>query len=208
MKRLRFALFLLTTFTLASCGGSDDDSPEVIIDPVAELEKPTATTTLSLSNMPVIDGSDSTEPLRSLLVYRLLGINCQWLQNLHTNATWTIKPIWDELDADARTELQRILMNRNTHGSFVSLIDGEDDLIITARGVSRDEQKYADEKGVALTSYPIATSPSSRYRKSTLAKYATGRKWVATMRPSIPTSAMPTPGVRKRWRPSSWLASR
>ena len=156
MKRLRFSLFLLTTFTLASCGGSDDDSPEVIIDPVAELEKPTATTTLSLSNMPVIDGSDSTEPLRSLLVYRLLGINCQWLQNLHTNATWTIKPIWDELDADARTELQRILMNRNTHGSFVSLIDGEDDLIITARGVSRDEQKYADEKGVALTSYPIA----------------------------------------------------
>ena len=156
MKRLRFALILLTTFTLASCGGSDDDSPEVIIDPVAELEKPTATTTLSLSNMPVIDGSDSTEPLRSLLVYRLLGINCQWLQNLHTNATWTIKPIWDELDADARTELQRILMNRNTHGSFVSLIDGDDDLIITARGVSRDEQKYADEKGAALTSYPIA----------------------------------------------------
>ena len=156
MKQLRFALILLTTFTLASCGGSDDDSPEVIIDPVAELEKPTATTTLSLSNMPVIDGSDSTEPLRSLLVYRLLGINCQWLQNLHTNATWTIKPIWDELDTDARTELQRILMNRNTHGSFVSLIDGEDDLIITARGVSRDEQKYADEKGVALTSYPIA----------------------------------------------------
>ncbi|MBR5395461.1 MAG: substrate-binding domain-containing protein [Bacteroidaceae bacterium] len=156
MKQLRFALFLLTTFTLASCGGSDDDSPEVIIDPVAELEKPTATTTLSLSNMPVIDGSDSTEPLRSLLVYRLLGINCQWLQNLHTNATWTIKPIWDELDADARTELQRILMNRNTHGSFVSLIDSDDDLIITARGVSRDEQKYADEKGVALTSYPIA----------------------------------------------------
>ena len=156
MKQLRFALILLTTFTLASCGGSDDDSPEVIIDPVAELEKPTATTTLSLSNMPVIDGSDSTEPLRSLLVYRLLGINCQWLQNLHTNATWTIKPIWDELDADARTELQRILMNRNTHGSFVSLIDGEDDLIITARGVSRDEQKHADEKGVALTSYPIA----------------------------------------------------
>ena len=190
MKRLRFALILLTTFTLASCGGSDDDSPAVIIDPVAELEKPTATTTLSLSNMPLIDGSDSTEPLRSLLVYRLLGINCQWLQNLHTNATWTIKPIWDELDADARTELQRILMNRNTHGSFVSLIDGEDDLIITARGV-----RYA-------------TSPSSRYRKSTLARYATGRKWVATTRPSIPTSAMPTPGVRKRWRPSSWLDSR
>ena len=102
MKQLRFALILLTMLTLASCGGSDDErTPELIIDPVVELEKPTATTTLTLSNMPVIDGSDSTEPLRSLLVYRLLGIKCQWLQNLHTNATWTIKPIWDELDADA-----------------------------------------------------------------------------------------------------------
>ena len=147
MKQLRFALILLTSFTLASCGGSDDEpTPELIIDPVVELEKPTASTALTLSNMPVIDGSDSTEPLRSLLVYRLLGINCQWLQNLHTNATWTVKPMWDELDADARTDLQRILMNRNTHGSFVSLIDGEDDLIITARGISRDEQKYAEEK--------------------------------------------------------------
>ena len=219
MKRLRFALILLTTFTLASCGGSDDDSPAVIIDPVAELEKPTATTTLSLSNMPVIDGSDSTEPLRSLLVYRLLGINCQWLQNLHTNATWTIKPIWDELDADARTELQRILMNRNTHGSFVSLIDGEDDLIITARGVSRDEQKYADEKGVALTSYPIAkdafvfiVNPKNPVRNLTIEqiqKIYTGeiRNWKevggndATINPYILA-------VRKRWRPSSWLDSR
>ena len=153
MKQLRFALILLTSFTLASCGGSDDErTPELIIDPVVELAKPTASTALTLSNMPVIDGSDSTEPLRSLLAYRLLGINCQWIQNLHTNATWTIKPIWDELDADARANLQRILMNRNTHGSFVSLIDGEDDLIITARGISRDEQKYAEEKSVALTS--------------------------------------------------------
>ena len=157
MKQLRFALILLTSFILASCGGSDDErTPELIIDPVVELEKPTATTTLTLSNMPVIDGSDSTEPLRSLLVYRLLGIKCQWLQNLHTNATWTIIPMWEGLDTDARNSLQRILMNRNTHGSFVSLIDGEDDLIITARGISRDEQKYADEKGDALTSYPIA----------------------------------------------------
>ena len=64
MKQLRFALILLTMLTLASCGRSDDErTPELIIDPVVELEKPTASTTLTLSNMPVIDGSDSTEPL-------------------------------------------------------------------------------------------------------------------------------------------------
>ena len=55
-----------------------------------------------------------------------------------------------------KSTLQRILQNRNTHGSFVSLIDGENDIIITARGISRDEQKYADEKGVQLLSRPVA----------------------------------------------------
>ena len=138
---------------LASCA-SDDEKPLLIIDPVVELEKPTATTTLTLANMPVVDGSDSTEPLRNLLVYRLLGIDCQWQQNLHTDGTWTIKP--KELDEDNRNGLKRILKNSNTHGSFVSLIDGDDDLIITARGISRDEQKYADEKGVGIIAHPIA----------------------------------------------------
>ena len=140
---------------LASCA-SDDEKPLLIIDPVVELEKPTATTTLTLANMPVIDGSDSTEPLRNLLVYRLLGIDCQWQQNLHTDGTWTIKPIWNRLDEDGRSGLQRIVRNSNTHGSFVRLIDGDDDLIITARGISRDEQKYADEKGVGIIAHPIA----------------------------------------------------
>jgi phosphate transport system substrate-binding protein len=141
---------------LASCA-SDDEKPQLIIDPVVELEKPTATTTLTLANMPVVDGSDSTEPLRNLLVYRLLGVDCQWQQNLHTNGTWTIKPKWNEpADEDSRNGLKRILKNSNTHGSFVSLIDGDDDLIITARSISRDEQKYADEKGVGIIAHPIA----------------------------------------------------
>ncbi len=141
---------------LASCA-SDDEKPQLIIDPVVELEKPTATTTLTLANMPVIDGSDSTEPLRNLLVYRLLGIDCQWQQNLHTDGTWTIKPKWNEpADEDSRNGLKRILKNSNTHGSFVSLIDGDDDLIITARSISRDEKKYADEKDVAIIAHPIA----------------------------------------------------
>ena len=52
--------------------------------------------------------------------------------------------------------MQRILQNRNTHGSFVSLIDGENDIIITARGISLNEQTYASEKGVSLLSYPVA----------------------------------------------------
>ena len=48
------------------------------------------------------------------------------------------------------------MQNRNTHGSFASLIDGDNDIIITARGISRDEQTYANEKGVSLLSSPVA----------------------------------------------------
>ena len=158
MKIWRLAFAMLAAFSLASCSSDDNNNtPVLIIDPVeTNLEKPTATTTLSLSNAPVIDGSDSTEPLRNLLMCRLLGIECQWRQRLQTDATWCVIPQWYSLNGDDNKTLQRILQNRNTHGSFVSLIDGENDIIITARGISRDEQKYADEKGVALLSRPVA----------------------------------------------------
>ena len=121
-----------------------------------DLEQPTATTALSLSNAPIIDGSDSTEPLRNLLMCRLLDIDCQWLQHLETDGTWGVVPKWHSLSNEDNKTLQRILQNRNTHSSFVSLIDGENDIIITARGISRDEQKYADEKGIQLLSRPVA----------------------------------------------------
>ena len=122
----------------------------------SDLETPTSTTDLTLANAPIIDGSDSTEPLRSLLMCRLLGIECQWLQNLHTNATWSVIPVWSTLSQEDKHALQQILQNRNTHGSFVGLIDGENDIIVTARGISRDEKKYAEEKGVSLLSRPVA----------------------------------------------------
>ena len=147
---------MFAVFPLASCSDKED-APILIIDPVeVGLETPTATTALSLSNAPVIDGSDSTEPLRNLLMCRLLGIDCQWLQHLETNGTWGVFPQWHSLNDEDNKTLQRILQNRNTHGSFVGLIDGENDIIVTARGISRDEQKYADEKGAQLLSRPVA----------------------------------------------------
>ena len=156
LKTWRLAFAMLVAFSFASCS-TDDNKPVLIIDPVeTDLEEPTATTTLTLSNAPVIDGSDSTEPLRNLLMCRLLGIDCQWLQALQTDGTWCVMPQWHSLSNEDKASLQRILQNRNTHGSFVSLIDGENDIIITAREISRDERKYAEEKGVSLLSRPVA----------------------------------------------------
>ena len=103
-----------------------------------------------------MDGSDSTEPLWSLLMCRLLGVECQWYQKLATDGTWGVMPVWTTLSQGEKDAIQKILLNRNTHGSFVSLIDGDNDIIITARGISRDEQTYAAEKGVSLLSCPVA----------------------------------------------------
>ena len=156
MKQISFAFAFLAVLAFTSCGGSDDENSNVVVDPVPELEKPTAATALTLENSPIMDGSDSTEPLRTLLMCRLLGMECEWIQHLATDGRWGIVPLWYKLSDVDKTALQRILNNRNTHGSFVSLIDGENDIIITARGISRDEQKYADEKNVAITSCPVA----------------------------------------------------
>ena len=153
MKLWRIAFMMLAVFSLASCSSEDNNDNEVA-NP--DLERPTATTQLTLDNAPIMDGSDSTEPLRSLLMCRLLGIECEWMQRLQTNATWGVIPQWHKLSEETKATVQRILQNRNTHGSFVSLIDGENDIIITARGVSRDEQTYANEKGVSLLSHPVA----------------------------------------------------
>ena len=151
MKPLKLTLILLSVLSLISCGREDNNELTV-----PDLDMPTATTQLTLENAPIMDGSDSTEPLRSLLMCRLLGIECQWLQNLATDGTWGVTPVWTTLSEGEKDAIQKILLNRNTHGSFVSLIDGDNDIIITARGISRDEQTYAAEKGVSLLSYPVA----------------------------------------------------
>lgn len=157
-KKTIITALLAAMFGLVSCNSDSEfngNKPVLIIDPIETgLDEPTATTILSLSNAPITDGSDSTEPLRNLLMCRLLGIDCQWRQRLQTDATWCVIP--QNLSNEDNRALRRVLQNRNTHGSFVSLIDGENNLIITARGISRDEQKYADEKGVALLSRPLA----------------------------------------------------
>ena len=160
LQRTIITALLVAILGLTSCSSDSEpngNKPVLIIDPVETgLDKPTATTMLNLSNAPIIDGSDSTEPLRNLLMCRLLGIDCQWRQNLATDGTWGVAPQWHSLSDEDKKILQQILQNRNTHGSFVSLIDGDNDIIITARDISRDEQKYADEKGVALLSRPVA----------------------------------------------------
>lgn len=115
---------------------------------------------ITTSNFPVLDGSESTSPLRLILMCKLLGYDYEWQYSMFIqrpeDAPKYVEPDYT-CDEDTRRDLLlNRLLNNNTHGSFVNLIDDKVDIIITARSISRDEKAYAEEQGVTLLEKPIA----------------------------------------------------
>ena len=104
---------------------------------------------LTLENFPVMDGSTSTYPLTNLAAARLLGYDGGWVKK-----TTLISDIIETNLPDDFVK-QKLLLSQ-THGSFVNLIDGGADLILSARRMSNDEKDYADKAGVKLIETPIA----------------------------------------------------
>lgn len=111
---------------------------------------------ITISNFPVIDGSDSTDPLRDLLMCKILGFGYKWERSFTNLVTKEIRPQYT-CSAAEREHLEfNCLKHSNTHQSYINLIDGQVELVIAARSISRDEKAYADEKGVTLIEKPIA----------------------------------------------------
>ena len=113
------------------------------------------------SNFPVIDGSDSTEPLRLILMSKLLGFDYEWRKSIFGGQkpeehAYEVAPKYTGDKDEIRDLRVNRLLDSNTHGSFVNIINNKVELIITARSISRDEKVYADEKGVTLIEKPIA----------------------------------------------------
>lgn len=143
----KFSISLLIA-VIGCCFQNCKSNEDIPGDP----EKPVSTT-LTVRELPIIDGSDSTEPLRNILVSKLLGCEYEWLRNTPVINYLGLRKV----NINCSTyELSSKVINSNTHPSFVNLIDGKVDIIITARGISRDEAKYAEEKGVKLLQKPIA----------------------------------------------------
>lgn len=150
MKRLHSRLMIAAAMLCAATSCSADDIPEG-----DELLQG-----ITIANFPIIDGSDSTDPFRSILMCKILGFEYEWVR----------RPFTQEPDADIKTiqpeytcsenqqhHLRSVcLRHSNTHGSFVNLIDGTVELVIAARSISRDEKVYADDKNVTLIEKPIA----------------------------------------------------
>lgn len=134
---------------ICTCACSSEDSPTI-----------TPLPGITIDNFPVIDGSDSTEPLRDLLMCKILGYDYKWKRysisgepNSHLKYVYTEYTCTEDQWIYLRGEC---LKRSNTHQSFVNLIDDKVELVIAARSASRDEKVYADEKGVTLMEKPIA----------------------------------------------------
>jgi len=148
MNKKRFILILLSVFSVLLCKGENNTSS------TASLKD------ITVSNFPILDGSDSTSPLRYILMCKLLGFDYEWqaspfIQN-PDEAPKQVMPIYSCSEEEERELRTKRLLNSNTHKSFVNLIDDKVEVIITARSISRDEKAYAEEQGVTLIEMPIA----------------------------------------------------
>ncbi len=147
MKTIKKTVFLLWLACVSSC--SAEDTPET--SPLPDI---------TINNFPVIDGSDSIDPLRDLLMCKILGFGYKWERRPFTQDPQAdIKEIIPEYtcsEADRVYLESTCLKHSNTHQSYINLIDDKVELIIAARSISRDEKAYADEKDVTLIEKPIA----------------------------------------------------
>jgi phosphate transport system substrate-binding protein len=107
---------------------------------------------LTINNYPSVDGSTSTAPLNISVACKLLDIPFQWV-GAEFGASWDIKPYLKDNNA---TKFQEQVKSSQTHQSFINLIDGKADLILSARATSSDEKEYADAAGIHLIETPIA----------------------------------------------------
>ena len=137
---------MLALVPVMSCTDSAEESAKDTVEGLTPM------------NFPVMDGSDSTTPLRTILMCRLLGFDYDWVGSFFLQNPDGFK--WVVYNPNCSDEESKriadCMQENNTHQSFINLIDGNVELIIAARGLSRDETEYANNAGVSLMEKPIA----------------------------------------------------
>jgi len=153
--------------------GCGDDGATSTIPPS------TSTTVTSIDigavtdDMPVIDGSTSTEPMRALLYCGIVGLECEWADRWLTAEHATVEPTdidWDLMHWDDNGLSHRSMRSEDpvvdafftrvptsgTHGSYETLSAGDSDLIIVARAPTSEETASAGAAGVTFDLAPVA----------------------------------------------------
>ncbi len=109
---------------------------------------------LTIDNYPKVDGSTSAHPLQVLIACKLFNMEYVWFQGLFDN----IFRIWPKVDEPSDTSrfIVDSVVHNGTHQSYMNLIEGTADVIITAREPSDDETQMAELLNVQLMATPIA----------------------------------------------------
>jgi phosphate transport system substrate-binding protein len=111
---------------------------------------------LTTNNYPRVDGSTSAEPLQVLIACKLFDIGYSWVYlSFWFDYPYHLMPACD-LQPDVGRFITENIHHSGTHTSFVNLIEGYADFIITARTASADELHLADSLNVGLIETPIA----------------------------------------------------
>ena len=138
-------LLLFAALVYTSCNNGEK---ERVILPWVYIEG------LTIDNYPIIDGSTSTLPLNTVIACELMGFNYRWQEAIESNtSTWSIEP---QIGEGLRERFDKVIKSSQTHNSYINLIDKKADIVLTARTMSSDERRYAEEKGVNLIETPIA----------------------------------------------------
>lgn len=110
---------------------------------------------ISFENYPKVDGSTSASVLNTMVACKLLGVNYVWIPP-GIWSEWTLQADRENLPEQYRYFFGERVKSSQTHGAFISLIDGDADIILTHRTISPDEKAHADVVGVTLIETPIA----------------------------------------------------
>ena len=111
---------------------------------------------ISFENYPRVDGSTSASVLNMMVGCKLLNVGYRWIEP-GAVSEWTLHPKYEELSDHYVNFFWQHIKISQTHGAFISLIDGNSDIIVTHRTISPDEKAHAVSKGVTLIETPIAS---------------------------------------------------
>lgn len=131
---------LLATLIVISLTGCSDDGGDVATVETAPI----------VADLPVIDGSSSTLPLRMFIVCELLGTRCAW-ETVFDGSRRVLPEQGTPFEPfDAAVD------SSGTHGSYVALAEGQADLILVARGPTDQELELARDAGVEFEISTVA----------------------------------------------------
>ena len=146
IKMHAYSVVLAALLAAGLIGCTNSAQPEVVLDGI------------TLDEWPKTDCSTSTKPARDLVAYKLLGVPYKWEVDWMGSPTYIIQPdFYGTGSSFSYNDYLSKNLCSGTHGAYTNLIEGNTDVIIVSRDISRNEKASAAALGVELETAPLAT---------------------------------------------------